>query len=256
MGVAMAESTILSRQRPRELPAISFGPYVLLEAVPWLMLASALRFLAYMKPLIALPAIVLASFSIFLAFLLAARRMIEFADGTTQLGTLSFADQLRLARRILRHVVILLFGATIAVAVVAPKSAVFMPAGFDGIAFDQFSKLGVFWSAILAAIVLLMVVRAGDGRSVTLMSTLREFGSRWLFLLPAVVLLAVTLIVLSAIQAEVRWLVALFVQGSAPQQIKNLVYFFFVFGFASLRLWVTLAMLVFALRESYRRAAA
>lgn len=175
----MAESIILSRPRPRVLPTVSFGPYVLLEAVPWLMLASASRFLAYMKPLVALPAIVLASFSIFLAFLLAARRMIEFADGTTRLGTFTFADQLRLAKRILRHILVLLFGATIAVAVVAPKSAVFMLAGLDGMAFDQFSKLGMVWSAILAAIVLLMVVRAGDGGNVTLAGALREFGSHW-----------------------------------------------------------------------------
>jgi hypothetical protein len=54
----------------------------------------------------------------------------------------------------------------------------------------------------------------------------------------------------------VRWLVALFFRTNAPVQLKNLVYFLFVFGFASLRLWVTLAILVFALRESYRRAAA
>src|ERR1043165_4379279 len=100
------ESLALARPKPRTLPTVSFGPYVLLEAVPWLMLASALRFLAYVKPLVALPAIILASFSIFLAFLLAARRMIEFAEGTTQLGTLTFADQLRLARRILRHIVV------------------------------------------------------------------------------------------------------------------------------------------------------
>ena len=38
--------------------------------------------------------------------------------------------------------------------------------------------------------------------------------------------------------------------------VKNLVYFFFVFGFATLRLWLTLAVLVYALRESYRRASA
>src|SRR6201999_1699287 len=112
--------------------------------------------------------------------------------------------------------------------------------------FDQFSNLGMVWSAVLAAIVLLMVVRAGDGGDVTLTGALREFGARSLFLLPAVVLLALILALLSAIQAEVRGLVALFVQGAAPQQIKNLVYFFFVFGFAALRLWVTLAVLVFA----------
>jgi hypothetical protein len=47
-----------------------------------------------------------------------------------------------------------------------------------------------------------------------------------------------------------------FFQTGAPQSIKNLMYFFFVFGFATVRLWVTLAVLVFALRESYRRTPA
>ena len=57
---------------------------------------------------------------------------------------------------------------------------------------------------------------------------------------------------MSAVQGEVRGLIWYFFQTGAPQPIKNLVYFFFVFGFATVRLWVTLAVLVFALRESYR----
>jgi len=37
--------------------------------------------------------------------------------------------------------------------------------------------------------------------------------------------------------------------------LRPLAVFFFVFAFASIRLWTTLAILVFALRESYRRFA-
>jgi hypothetical protein len=72
---------------------------------------------------------------------------------------------------------------------------------------------------------------------------------------PAIILLTLLLIALSAIQGEARGLVVLVFRSDMPIQIKNLVYFFFVFGFAALRLWMTLAVLVFALRQSYRAAA-
>ena len=98
----MAEDVLVSRPGTRALPTVSFGPYGLLEAVPWLMFAAAMRFLGYSNAAFALPALILSSLALFLAFLLAARRMIEFADGTTQLGKFSFHDQLLLARNILR----------------------------------------------------------------------------------------------------------------------------------------------------------
>ena len=54
--------------RPLPIPTVSFGPFRLLEAVPWLMLASAMRFLAYGRPAAAIPALVIANLSLFLAF--------------------------------------------------------------------------------------------------------------------------------------------------------------------------------------------
>jgi hypothetical protein len=239
----------------RTLPKVSFGPYGLLEAVPWLMLASAMRFVAFSQPALALPCYMVSNLSIFLAFLLAARRMIELADGATQLGNLVFGDQIRLAVKVLLRVVLLLIAASILVAVTGPSElAVHMLIGFDGIAFDQFSKLGMLWSACLATLVLLMVIRAGDDGAITLATAGAEFSQRALYLLPAILLLTGLLIGLSEIQATVRGLVLVFDNtSSAPRQVKNLVYFFFVFGFASLRLWLSLAVLVFALRESYRR---
>src|SRR5262245_8341365 len=113
------------RSRARALPTVSYGPYGLIEAVPWLMLAAAFRFAGYAAPALGVPAFVLASLALFLAFLLAARRMIEFADGTTQLGKLSFSEQMQLARRILRDVLLLLVAAMIIVAFAGyPKAAI------------------------------------------------------------------------------------------------------------------------------------
>ena len=62
-------------------------------------------------------------------------------------------------------------------------------------------------------------------------------------------------ILLSPVQGYVRWWVYLFWTGTeAPEALKRAVYFTFVFGFATLRLWGTVAILIVALRESYRRA--
>ena len=241
--------------RPLPIPTVSFGPFRLLEAVPWLMLASAMRFLAYGRPAAAIPALVIANLSLFLAFLLAARRVIEFADGQTALGRLEFREQLALARRVLYRVIVLLLAAVLAFSAVGAKElAPHMLMGFDGIAFDQFSKTGMVWSSVLAAIVLLMVVRAGLSQHFTLRDVLKEFWDRSPCLLPAIVAVAAFQFGLSFVQGAGRSAVFLFWQTSpSPQTLKNVIYFIFVFGFAALRLWVTLAILTFALRESYRR---
>ncbi len=39
--------------------------------------------------------------------------------------------------------------------------------------------------------------------------------------------------------------------SSASQFIKNLIYFVFIFSFAMLRLWVTLLILTWGLKQSY-----
>lgn len=241
--------------RPVAHPSVSFAPFRLLEAVPWLMLASAIRFVCYGKPGLLVVGLVLESFALFLAFLLAARRMIEFADGRTDLGKLSFIQQFVLARRVLGYVAILLVGASVAVAAAGWRDiAPAMMLGFDGIAFDQFSKAGMVWSSMLAALVLLMVVNVGSDQPVTLRGTLRELWARATWLLPAIVAVAAMQFGLTAVQGIARAAVYVFWQTSPlPQNIKNFVYFAFVFGFASLRLWLTLAILTFALRKSYRR---
>jgi hypothetical protein len=241
---------------PLPVPKLSITPLRLMEAVPWLMLASAIRFVAYGNKLLAL-ATVMADLSLFLAFLLAAHRMIEFADGGTRLGWLSFHEQIELGWRVVHRVVLLLIVAALAFYVLGAREiAPYLMLGFDGIAFDQFTKTGMIWSAALAVIVLLMVVQAGLNRSVTLSGALRQLWQCSACLLPAIVAVAVFQFGLSFVQAFARSGVHLFwMTSGAPPIVKNFVYFAFVFSFASLRLWVTLAILTFALRESYRRSA-
>ncbi len=240
------------------LPNVSYGPFYLLEAVPWLMLASALRFLAFGKPAIVMVvAFVLESLTLFLAFVLAARRMTEINGAHGSNGEFRLTDQLRLACHILRYVGALLFGAMIVVYLGgAHEFAPTMLLGFDGIAFDQFTKPGMVWSSALAAVVFLMVVRADSGRAPSLLDALRVLAARANWFLPAIGAVVAMQFGMTLVQDVGRRMVFLFWEtSSSPQNFKNLIYFVFVFGFAALRLWLTLAILTFAFRESHRQTA-
>ena len=126
--------------------------------------------------------------------------------------------------------------------------------GFDGIAFDQYSNLGRLWSAVIATVILLMVVRYEHGQRPSMLGGVREFAARSKYLLAGIVVTALFQILLSPVQGLARWWVYLFWTGTeAPGALKAAVYFIFIFGFATLRLWGTVAILIFALRESYRR---
>lgn len=108
--------------QPIRLPTVTYGPFRLLEAVPWLMLAAALRTLQVQGGLMWFVAGEASDFSVFIAFLLAARRMIELADGQTGLGKLSFAQQLSLARKVLTPIVIMMVIVSIMMVIVSDLS--------------------------------------------------------------------------------------------------------------------------------------
>src|SRR5882672_6465907 len=104
----------LRRQLRQPLPQVSFGPFRFLEALPWLVLAAAMRVIAFGGGLVALPAIVIASIAVLHAFLVVAQRSIELADGQTNLGELDFAERFRLSKSILGRMVLLMFAAAAA----------------------------------------------------------------------------------------------------------------------------------------------
>jgi len=241
--------------RPIVLPNVSFGPYRLMEAVPWLMFATAMRIFESSNWGQWLVAAGLANLSIFLAFLLAARRMVEFTNGKTGLGRLDFRAQLTLARIVLIPIfAFVVVGSIVVFRLGARWTGMYFLLGFDGIAFDQYTYPCMAWSAFLAALLLLTVLKAESTGSVGLFSIFIEFGQRAACMVPAIVAVTIADIGLNAIQGAVRHLVVVFWHTSAlPLTAKNLVYFLFIFSFASVRLWLTLAILTFALRDSYRR---
>jgi len=209
-----------------------------LEAVPWLMLASAMRFYAYgAGGLGALLGMTISNLCVFLAFLLAARRLIEWTGGAVQFGQSPLRDQLRLGQQILNRVLVLLIGMAALVALLGFKSlAPNFLMGFDGIAFDQFTMPGMVWSAFLAGMVFLMLVDAEANGKSSLPRSVHALVQHWRWVLPAILLVALMQIVLSFVQGQARYLVWLTWQQTGPTPVKNFVYFGFVFGFATIRL--------------------
>ena len=133
-----------------------------------------------------------------------------------------------------------------------------MMSGLDGMAFDQWTNIGKFWSATIAALVLLMIVDAERNHGqVSFVRALGELARRGLWVGAAVIVLGCVYLGLGLVQGWVRSAIWNFWQvSSASQFIKNLIYFVFIFSFAMLRLWITLLILTFGLKQSYLRGAA
>jgi hypothetical protein len=241
--------------RELELPRFSYGPFILFESLPWLLVATTLRFVSFDKQLpFQVLSSILESFAIFLAFLVAARRVLEITDIKTRLEFLSFAKQFNLAQLVVGRIFVLLFAVCAVVFVLgAYETAPFLLLGLDGIAFDQVTRAGMVWSSVLAAIIFLMVKNIEESKSSTIVNALKELARRALWMVPAIIVVAIVQFGLNYIQGLVRGLVYMYGQTSASQHAKNFVFFVFVFAFASGRLWLTLAILGLGLRESYRR---
>ena len=249
----------LRKQLQRPLPQVSFGPFRFLEALPWLVMAAAMRVVAFGGGAIALPAMVVASIAVLHAFLVVAQRSIELAGGQTNLGELDFAEQFRLSKAVLGRIALLMFAVSRALLAAGyTKLAPNMMDGIDGMAFDQWTDIGKFWSATIAALILLMIVHAEqhDGR-VGFFMAIAEFARRGLWIGTAVIVLGLVYLGLGLGQGWVRSAIWNFWQvSSASQFIKNLIYFVFIFSFAMLRLWITLLILTFGLKQSYLSDAA
>jgi hypothetical protein len=247
-------TTALRKQLQQPLPQVSFGPFRFLEALPWLVLAAALRVVAFGGGPVAIPAIIVASIAVLHAFLVVAQRSIELTDGQSKVGELEFGEQFRLSTAILWRIALLMLAVSCALRVAGYVSfAPHMMAGLDGMAFDQWTDIGKFWSAIIAALILLMIVGAecNSGR-VSFSAAVGEFARRGFWIGAAVMVLGVVYLGLGLGQGSVRSVIWNFWQvSSASQFIKNLIYFVFIFSFAMLRLWVTLLMLTYGLKQSY-----
>jgi hypothetical protein len=250
MPVALRKKFALQSSRPQS----SFGPFRLLHALPWLILAAAMRVIAWGGGTMALPALIIADISILLAFFATAQRSIEASGGQSSLGELTPVEQIRLALAILWRIALVMIAAAVgALTAGFDEFAPHLMAGLDGMAFDQFTQLGRFWSAFIAALVLLIIIHAErNNGEIALFAAIGEFARRVAFLGVAAIMLGLVNIVLGFGQELVRKAIWAFWQtSSASQFMKNLIYFVFIFSFATLRLWITLTVLTIGLKQSY-----
>jgi len=249
--VAMNEYA-LSQLRKLSVPTIGFGPYWVAGCSPWLLLAVALRTLAFDRSSVLL--FISVQFLLFLAFVIASQRMIELNGGSTALGKLSLSNQLRLAWSIIWR--------TFAVGLVAYYALVgagmtkFMAAGFlygfDGIVFNRYLDPVILWTPAIAILSFLMVVNRGAGRSVGLISAVRETARRWKYLVPSAAAIALAVTVINLCQAAVGSVLVEPLIDVLPKRTHFMLIVGFFFVFAYLRLWLTVAVLTLALRRSFR----
>jgi hypothetical protein len=236
------------------MPPVSSEPLRFLEGLPWLVMAAAMRVVAFGGGPIAIPAVIVATIAVLHAYLVVAQRSMEITDGQSSLGDLDFWEKARLTLAILWRIALLMLAATVLLWMAGyPSFASGMLLGIDGMAFDQFTDIGKFWSAIVAALTLLMIVGAERNRGqINLFGAAGDFARRGLWFGAAVVALGLVYLGLGLGQGLVRGAIWHFWQtSSASQFIKNLTYFVFIFSFAMLRLWVTLLVLTYGLKQSY-----
>jgi hypothetical protein len=215
-----------------------------------------MRVIAFGGGAMAFLALVVATIAVLHAFIMVTQRSIELADGHTSLGELDLAEQFRLSWGILRRVGLLMITVTLAISLAGYQAfAPHLMLGLDGMAFDQFTIIGKFWSAFVAALVLLIIVNAERNRGrVSFFAAAGEFAHRGVWIGAAVAVLGVAYVALGFGQDLVRSAIWNFWQTSSSSQfIKNLIYFVFIFSFAMLRLWVTLLILTCGLKQSYIR---
>ena len=136
---------------------IGFGPYLMLETLPWLLLATAMRLYVLTLPDgLSLLGFFVVHVPVFIAFLLASQKMVRLTGGSTALERLSFQRQLSLSWAVLWRLSLLFFCTVISTVLLGMNkySASKFWLGFDGIVFVWGQGFLPFWSAPIAAIVI------------------------------------------------------------------------------------------------------
>ncbi|MDO9414875.1 hypothetical protein [Pararhizobium sp.] len=234
---------------------LSFGPYWLLNIVPWLMIAAALRvFSRYMPGSSILIGMLLLQVTIFIAYIIASQRMIELAGGFTSLSKLSLREQAHFGWAVVWRLLIFCLSAVVTAICLGmhPNKAAQFWFGFDGLAFPWRQGVLQVWIAAICLLAFLFVVEKGLQRPTRFVSVLRELFLRIRFLLPAFAGLALFLMVSTFIQIRISGAVMMLQAVFANRFMTNLIDFGYVFIFSYGRLWVTVAILTYALRASYR----
>jgi hypothetical protein len=233
----------------------SFGPYLILHSVPWLLLATALRMHGRAQAgLIGLALIIIVEYALLIAFLLAAHRMIQLAGGEVNLERLAFKEQYQLARAVVWRLLALFFLAVLSAIGLGlhPNYAAALWFGLDNIVHPWPGIYLPFWSAFVAVLVFLMVVEKGLGREPTFLAVARQLAGRWRHMAVAALMIVAAFYGIGIIQITFVPRLEPIYQSLQLPVLRNGLYLSLIFIFSYIRLWVTIAILTYALRGSYR----
>ncbi|WDZ75603.1 hypothetical protein PWG15_13380 [Ensifer adhaerens] len=251
------ETTYASSRAPRAYRAWpTYGPYLLFQTVPWLLVATVLRSYVRVMPTgLALLGMMLVQFAVLIAFLLASQKMIELAKGSTSLARLSFREQLAFGWRVIWRFLLLFLLATCTAnfAGVGEFLAARLWLGFDGIAFPWRQGLLQLWIAIIATMAFMFVVEKGQERAPRLLSVLREIALHRRHLMWALLFISLFLVIATFVQGQIAIMLAPVFDRPEVSRVRYLAYIALILAFSYIRLWGIVAILTYALRASYRR---
>lgn len=125
--------------------------------------------------------------------------------------------------------------------------------GLDGVAFDQATHVGRLWSIVIAISVMLLVIEMRVEGMDGIHALLKQIGQHWLFLLPATILCFAFMEAFTLLQGMARAkVVAAYVAREASDGYLVALFFAYVVSFATLRLWIVIAIFCYFLQRSCR----
>lgn len=247
-------AAVLSRSSAPTLPSVNFGPFKLLEAVPWLVFATGLRYLATNWGVIGILLLAFSVYATLIAFVVCVRRMFIVQNVDKALIGWSVPQQFQAAKMLFLRLLALCSLATLLwLPFFKGDDLIAFLVGPDGIAFDTLDVAFFVkpWCAVCAGLAFLMLLQQDRGEKRVCVAALTEFARRALYLVPALVLMTCFYALFAVVQDFARLHVEAAMRGIVSPPLRNSLFFLFVFSFASVKLWANVAILVFFLRLSY-----
>ena len=252
----------LSLERNR----VEFGPFRFSEAIPWLLIASALRVLLYERAIaLSIVAIVLMQMAIFMAFAAVAHSTVKSSGGDSKLEGLSLLGKVFLMKRVMKKTI--KFQVILILATSVLGHVLFDLVGLDTKGISHLA-INFFWSftgmiytdgflgarvgsALVAVVTFLLVIAAASNRPVKLREVLRNLKQHWFAMALAIALLVQSMHFINVNQLEfLRFLMA---YDLGDIRINAVIYVIYQTVFAFFRLYLTMLILTYLLRWSYKR---
>lgn len=233
-------------------PQVSYGPFRYFEAVPWLLLAEACRFAAInLGTLAALLSFVAESIAVLMAFNAVAKRAFPLLGLPIPLEGTPLDAELRLSLRTCwRLAVVLIVSSALVSSLGYAEEAPSFAHGLVGVAFNQLSFPGRAWTAVIAALMLLLLIDADRTGKPTLASAIRSLAEHGFRFAVAVAALAVFYVGWGTIQIllfNAIWSTSAL--GGANPHTRSTIFLTITFVFAFVRLWATLLILAYGVKR-------